>query len=271
VRHRTVARPVQLEGTGLHTGRPCRVQVLPRDRPGLFLRAGGAAVPLDVRAVESTDRRTQAAGVSTLEHLLAALWVAGISAAELAVDGDEVPAGDGSALPFWNALRRAGGRELEGSRPVLEVREAVWVRDGERVCAALPYPGLRVTYVVPLRDRPAQAVDVRVDEQTFERELAPARTWGYADEAESLWSRGLARGASESNTLVLEAGGYRNPPRFADEPARHKAVDLLGDLALVGVELRAHLVAVGAGHGLHLALARELARLRPARAARRCR
>lgn len=259
MRHRTLARPVQLTGVGLHTGKPCTVQVLPRHAPGWVLRAGEAVAELGLAAVESSHRSTRVAGVMTVEHLLAALWVAGVSAAELVVEGGEVPAMDGSALPFWRAIRRVGTEELESERPLLQVAELRWVRDGDRLCAALPYPGLRVTYVVRLRDRPAQAVDLEVDERTFERELAPARTWGYADEAEVLWGQGLALGASESNTLVLEGGGYRNRPRYEDEPVRHKALDLLGDLALLGAELRAHLVAVGAGHGLHLALARALA------------
>lgn len=261
MKHRTLVRPVELQGVGIHTGKPCRVRILPRELPGLVLRTGEATVVLGVRAVDSTERRTQVAGVLTVEHLLAALWVAGVTAGELVVEGGEVPAGDGSALPFWNAVRRVGTRDLDAERPVVAVREPVWVTDGDRLCAALPSAGLRVTYVVPLRDRPAQAVDVQVDEESFERELAPARTWGYAEEAGGLWAQGLALGASESNTLVLEAGGYRNRPRFADEPARHKVVDLLGDLALLGAELRAHVVAVGAGHGTHVALARALAGL----------
>ncbi|MCS7235422.1 MAG: UDP-3-O-acyl-N-acetylglucosamine deacetylase [Armatimonadota bacterium] len=260
MRHRTVVRPVELVGVGVHTGEPCRVRILPRQLPGLLLRArDGQPVELGLAAVESTERSTCVAGVMTVEHLLAALWVAGVTAAELVVEGGEIPAMDGSALPFWSAIRRVGTQPLEAERPLLEVTEPLWVRDGGRLCAALPCPGLRVTYVVRLRDRPAQAVDLEVDEQTFERELAPARTWGYADEAEDLWDRGLALGASESNTLVLEGGAYRNRPRYEDEPARHKAVDLLGDLALLGAQLRAHVVAVAAGHELHLALARALA------------
>lgn len=259
MKQRTLARPVQLEGTGLHTGNPCRVQLLPRNVPGLVLHGPRGPVAVSVDHVEGTHRRTQLGGVSTLEHLLAALWVAGVSAAEVVVDGEEVPAADGSALPFWNAVRRAGLRPLEDDLPELVVQEPVWVREGSGTCAALPYPqGLRVTYVVSLPDRPSQAVDVVVDAESFERELAPARTWGYADEAEALWRQSLALGASEANTLVLERGGYRNRPRFPDEPVRHKVVDLLGDLALVGVALRAHVVAVAAGHRTHLALARAL-------------
>lgn len=259
MKHQTLARHVELAGVGLHTGKRCRVQLLPRTQPGLVLHGPQGVVAVSVDAVQSTHRRTQLGGVSTLEHLLAALWVAGVSAAEVVVEGEEVPAVDGSALPFWNAVRRVGLRPLGMDGPDLVVQEPVWVRQGSATCAALPYPeGLRVTYVVPLPDRPAQAVDVVVTPESFERELAPARTWGYADEAEALWQQGLALGASEANTLVLERGGYRNPPRFPDEPARHKVVDLLGDLALVGAEVRAHLLAVAAGHTTHWALARAL-------------
>jgi len=258
LKHHTLSRPLQLEGVGLHTGSPARVQVLPRTAPGLVLRGPQGTVGVSLDAVQSTDRCTRLAGVSTVEHLLAALWVAGVTAAEVRVDGDEVPAGDGSALPFWNAVQRAGLRPLQDDLPELTAREPVWVRDGDRVCAALPSPELRVTYVVRFADRPAQALDLRVDPTSFERELAPARTWGYAEEAEGLRRQGLALGASEANTLVLEQGGYRNRPRFPDEPVRHKVVDLLGDLALLGVRVRAHLVAVGAGHTTHVALARAL-------------
>lgn len=259
MRHHTLARPVQVEGTGLHTGEPCRVHLLPRVAPGLVLHGPQGAVAVSVDAVQDSHRRTRLGGVSTLEHLLAALWVAGVSAAEVVVEGTEIPAADGSALPFWNAVRRAGLRPLEDELPELVVEQPVWVQAGAGTCAALPYPeGLRVTYVVSLRDRPSQAIDVVVGLDSFERELAPARTWGYRDEAEALWREGLALGASEANTLILEGGGYRNRPRFPDEPVRHKVVDLLGDLALVAAAVRAHVVAVAAGHATHLALARAL-------------
>lgn len=257
--HRTLREAVTVEGVGLHSGRRCRLVLLPREEPGLVVRGASGRVPLSLRAVEADERRTQAAGVATVEHLLAALYVAGVSAAELVVDGGEVPAGDGSAWVFWEAVQAAGTRPLREPRPVLRVAEPVWVRDGARLCAALPGEGLRVTYVVELRDRPAQALDVVVTAQTFARQLASARTWGYREEAAALHAAGLALGATEQNTLVLEDGGYRNPPRFPDEPVRHKVVDLVGDLALLGAEVHAHVVAVRAGHRTHLTLARRMA------------
>jgi UDP-3-O-[3-hydroxymyristoyl] N-acetylglucosamine deacetylase len=258
VTHRTLREVVTVEGVGLHSGRPCRVRVVPREEPGLAVRGPSGPVPLSLRAVEADERRTQAAGVATLEHLLAALYVAGVSAAELVVEGGEVPAGDGSARVFWEAVQAAGTRPLQAPRPELRVTDPVWVREGVRMCAAFPGDGLRVTYVVDFRDRPAQALDVAVTPETFAGELAAARTWGYREEAAALRAAGLALGATEQNTLVLEDGGYRNPPRFPDEPVRHKVVDLVGDLALLGAQVHAHVVAVRAGHRTHLALARRL-------------
>ncbi len=257
--HRTLREVVTVEGVGLHSGRHCRITLLPREEPGLVVRGPLGPVPLSLRAVEADERRTQAAGVATLEHLLAALYVAGVSAAEFVVDGGEIPAGDGSARVFWEAVHAAGTRPLRQPRPVLRVMNPVWVRDGWRMCAALPGDGLRVTYVVDFQDRPAQALDVVVTAETFARELAAARTWGYWEEAAALRAAGLALGANEENTLVLHDGGYRNPPRFPDEPVRHKVVDLVGDLALLGAEVHGHVVAVRAGHRSHLALARRLA------------
>lgn len=259
--HRTLREAVTVEGVGLHTGRPCRLVLLPRDEPGLVVRGPTGPVPLSLGTLEADERRTQVAGVATVEHLLAALYVAGVSAAEVVVEGGEVPAGDGSAQVFWDPVQAVGTRPLRHRRPVLRLAAPVWVRDGERMCAAFPADGLRVTYVVELRDRPAQALDVVVTPEAFARQLAPARTWGYRDEAAALRAAGLALGATEHNTLVLEAGGYRNAPRFPDEPVRHKVVDLVGDLALLGAEIHAHVVAVRAGHRTHLALARRMAEL----------
>ncbi len=254
----TLRQEITVEGVGLHTGRRCRVTLFPREEPGIVVRTPSGPVPLSLRAVQAEERRTQVAGVATLEHLLAALYVAGVSAAELAVEGGEVPAGDGSARVFWEAVLAAGTRPLREIRPVLRIAEPVWVRDGEGMCAAFPNDALRVTYVVSLRGLPAQALDVVITPETFASQLASARTWGYLEEAEALHAAGLALGATEENTLVLESHGYRNPPRFPDEPVRHKVVDLVGDLALLGMEVRAHVVAVRAGHRIHLALARRL-------------
>ncbi|MCS7173699.1 MAG: UDP-3-O-acyl-N-acetylglucosamine deacetylase [Armatimonadetes bacterium] len=259
-RHRTIAKPVVYSGSGLHTGEPARLTLLPSETPGIRLLTGDQETPCRLEAVSHTARCVAVGSVLTVEHLLAAAWTLGITALRVLVEGPEIPAGDGSALPFVELLREAGARELEEEVPELRLAAPVWVQQGGALAAAFPDAHLRVTYVVPLRGREACAYDLVVTPERFVSEIAPARTWGYREEAEALWGKGLARGSSLDNTLVLEEGRFLNPPRFPDEPARHKILDLLGDLALLGERLVAHVVCVGGGHGLHLRLARAIPR-----------
>ncbi len=257
-RHCTIARPVVYAGHGIHTGQPARITLLPSQTPGIWLFAGGRETLCRLEAVSHATRCVALGGVLTVEHLLAATWILGITALQVAVDGPEVPAGDGSALPFVALLEEAGRRELGAEVPELGLTAPVWVQEAEALAAAFPDTRFRVTYVVPLRGREACAYDLVVTPERFRAEIAPARTWGYLEEAEALRELGLARGATLDNTLVLAGGRFVNPPRFPDEPARHKILDLLGDLSLLGGRLAAHVVCVGAGHALHLQLARAI-------------
>ena len=167
---------------------------------------------------------------------------------------------DGSALPFVRALRAAGVRSQDAVRPALQVREPVWVGNGHSLAVALPAPQFRVACLVTL-DAPSGEDQAATDDpasERYEEVIAPARTWGYERDAETLRRRGLALGASLENTLVIGGAGYLNPPRFHNEAARHKILDLLGDLALLGGDIQGHVIAVRAGHSLHVALARAL-------------
>jgi UDP-3-O-acyl N-acetylglucosamine deacetylase len=259
-RHKTIVKPVAYSGLGLNTGEPARLKLLPSARPGIRLLVEDQELPCELDAVSHTVRGVAVGGVRTVEHFLAAAWTLGVTALRVAVEGPEVPAGDGSALPFVELLREAGSRELPEEVPERRLAAPVWVREGEALAAAFPFDHLRVTYVVSLRGREACAYDLVVTPERFVSEIAPARTWGYLEDAEALHKKGLARGASLDNTLVLENGRFLNPPRFPDEPARHKILDLLGDLALLGERLAAHVVCVGGGHALHLRLARAIQR-----------
>ncbi|MDR5682937.1 MAG: UDP-3-O-acyl-N-acetylglucosamine deacetylase [Armatimonadota bacterium] len=258
VPHRTIRRAVEISGVGIHSGRPARVRIHPSQRPGIVLVRGHVETRADLDAVTETSRRTVLAGVATVEHLMAAAFALGITALRVEVAGDEVPIADGSAKPFADALADAGIRDLPEVMPRLRVVCPVWVARGDALAAAFPADALRVTYVVALRDAGFQVWDGDITPQTFMHDLAPARTWGYADEADGLRAAGLATGADAHNTLILEGGGYRNAPRFSDEPVRHKVVDLIGDLALLAAGLEAHVVCLRGGHGLHLALARKI-------------
>ncbi|MFO0690500.1 MAG: UDP-3-O-acyl-N-acetylglucosamine deacetylase [Myxococcota bacterium] len=293
----TIARSVEWRGLGLHSGRPAVVTVLPAapDTGLVFLTPsedgrGEIAIPARPAHVHSTTRATTLAArargeatpgrrgavsvpptpaasacarVATVEHLLAALFALGIHNARIEVEGGEVPALDGSAAPFATRLRRAGIRPLAAARRELEVTGSFEVGDADRWIRVEPGDGLAIEYAIDFA-HPAigrqRFVLQDLDAERFERELAPARTFGFADEVERLRAQGLALGGDLSNTLVLGEGGLLNdgPLRWPDEFVRHKVVDLLGDLALVGSELHARITVEKGGHGLHHALVRAL-------------
>lgn len=278
----TIARSVRWRGVGLHNGEPASVEVLPApvDTGLVFVvpgEGGQAAVEIPARpdSVRSTTRATTLAArlaarashdgprVATVEHLLAALFALGIHNARIAVRGGEIPALDGSAAPFAARLRRAGVRSLGTSRRELEVTQALEIAQGDRRIRIAPGEGLRIDYSIdfahPCVGRQRYAL-ASLDPGLFESELAPARTFGFAGEVESLRAQGLARGGDCENSLVLGDSGLLNPGglRFPDEFVRHKLVDLLGDLALLGAEIHAWITVEKGGHGLHHALVRAL-------------
>jgi UDP-3-O-[3-hydroxymyristoyl] N-acetylglucosamine deacetylase len=265
VTRRTIRDPIAFEGGGLHTGTPSRVRCVPAsggggivftrtDRPGVVpIRAVLDAVSDTTRAITLGG----AAPVRTVEHLLAAAAVLGVTDLRVEVEGEELPALDGSARPIADAMRAAGFVELQGAQTVLRLPEPVYMADRDASILALPAEELRLTCVVPLRS-PAlgtQVVDVR--DSGFEA-LLDARTWGYVDDVNDLRAAGFARGARHDNALGITRDGYLTPPRGEDEPARHKTLDLLGDLTLLGRPLWAHVIAIAAGHRLHLAMVRAI-------------
>lgn len=267
---RTIARPVTVAGTGLHTGAAsvARLYPAPAGQGVTFRRAdiaGSPPIPARLDEVVATARGVvlgRAVRVATVEHLLSATWGMGIENLIVELEGEELPCGDGSALNFVEALGAAGTVELGAPKAPIVPDEPIWVSEGASMIVAVPAPQFQVTYVVTA-DGAALAPQIAefceaVDD--YATAIAPARTWGMAAEIESLRARGLARGASLATTLVIGPDGFLNEPRFPNEMARHKILDAVGDLALLGRPVRAHIVAVRAGHGLHVALAREIAR-----------
>ena len=268
VPQRTIRRPVTCSGIGIHTGSPATVicQPAPVGTGIIFVRAGQQperAVKAALAMVSDTQRGVtlgKRAPVRTVEHLLAAAGGVGVSNLRVEVHGEELPILDGSAAPYVEALTSAGVIEQEGRRPVWTPRRPLWVtRDAAWILAA-PADHLRITYILPLpaTNLGTQVVDFDLRVHRFADEIAPSRTWGFADELPGLRQAGFARGASAGNALGIGAGGYLSPPRFFDEPARHKVLDLLGDLMLAEAVVQAHLIACGAGHTLHVELARKI-------------
>ena len=268
---RTLASPTPIGGVGLHTGRA--VEVVCRDAPsgnGIAFRRidlpGAPVIPATLASVSGSDRSTtlgpEGASVTTVEHLLAAASALELDDLLIEVDGPELPIGDGSFRPFFDPLRSAGIREQSGSPRVFRIASTVTCTEGAAEYRAEPAPELRITAAIEW-DHPAigrQQATFRVRGDDFARELAGARTFGFAAEAEELRSRGLARGGGTDTAVVLDdRGPIGTTLRWPDEFVRHKAGDLIGDLALLGGRLEAHITAIRPGHQGNLALARRLA------------
>jgi UDP-3-O-[3-hydroxymyristoyl] N-acetylglucosamine deacetylase / 3-hydroxyacyl-[acyl-carrier-protein] dehydratase len=268
----TLAGEASFEGVGLHTGASTRVRfrAAPVDHGIRFRRVDLEGEP-EIRArleqVASMDRGTMlaagAAQVYTVEHLLAAVAALEIDNLSIELDGPEVPIADGSFRPFLELLREAGVEGQGAAARVVELAAPLYLEGpAGSSYAALPSPSYRVSVTIefdhPLIRRQHGAYELTGE--TFARELAPARTFGFVREAEQLRARGLVKGVTEENAVVLGADGLLAgaPLRFPDEFVRHKAGDLIGDLALIGRRVRAHVVAERPSHAGNLALAKQL-------------
>ncbi len=266
----TIESPQSLEGVGLHLGQPCRLTFTPAPvGSGILLRrvdiAGAAPIPATVDQVSETERRTQLGRgentVHTVEHVLAAVTATGIDDILIEMDGPEPPILDGSALPFFECLMQGGLAGRDGEPEILTLTEPVQLIDGESVYEAFPSSHLELDVTIefphPLIGR--QSTRLCVNRETFGSELAGARTFGFVHEVEWLRARGLIKGATVENALVLDDEGIvKGELRWSDEFVRHKAMDCVGDLALAGARVRARIVAVKPSHRGTVTLVREL-------------
>jgi UDP-3-O-[3-hydroxymyristoyl] N-acetylglucosamine deacetylase/3-hydroxyacyl-[acyl-carrier-protein] dehydratase len=272
-RRQTIGRAVSLEGVGLHLGHACRLTFRPAPSgQGIQFRRGDLPgeppIPATVDRAVQSERRTQLgtgeAGLHTIEHVLAAVAGAEVDDLTIEMDAPEPPILDGSARPFLEALLDAGIVEQSGPVRYLHLREPVRVIDGESVYEAFPCDQLRVDVTIdfphPLIGR--QRGEYTVTPATFAKELAPARTFGFVREVEALRAKGLIRGASTQNAVVMdEVAVLDTVLRWPDEFVRHKAMDCVGDLALAGARVRARIVAVKPSHRGTVTLVREMTKV----------
>ncbi len=197
--------------------------------------------------------------MSTVEHVLSALTGLGVSNALIAVDGPEIPALDGSAGPFVDAIDDVGIDDLGGTRAVFAPQQSQVFRDGDKLLVVLPAPEFRVRMTI---DFPApvgvQYADIIVTPESYRRDVARNRTFGFRHEIDTLLERGLAMGGSLDNAIVFDVDGPLQPLRRPDEPVWHKVLDLIGDFALLGAYPQCEIIAVKSGHALHDRAVREL-------------
>jgi UDP-3-O-[3-hydroxymyristoyl] N-acetylglucosamine deacetylase len=265
----TIQREISTEGVGLHTGVFGHVRLVPApvdtgivfrrtDLDNFIIEARGENV---ARVSYATSLMKQGVLLSTTEHLLAAIYSCGIDNVFINIDSIEVPILDGSAEPFMQMLEQAGVRRLRKRRRYLKVLKPLEVIENGRRIGVYPAEEFRVKCFVdfphPLVGQ--QEIEMVVSQESFRQLLARARTFCFEREIEPLRAMGLIRGGSLDNAIVLTNDGVMNGPlRFADEFGRHKALDLIGDLALVGLPLHARVEAHKAGHALHTQLVSRL-------------
>ncbi len=269
-RQRTVARPAELTGVGLHTGITTTVRVKPAEvNAGVtFVRTdlpGYVRIPATAKHRTHIARRTALkrgdAEVHTIEHLLSAACGLGYDNLEIELDGPELPGADGSARPFVQLLREAGVHDQDAPKKDIVVKEPIGISHAGASLVAMPYDGLRISYTLdyPGSTIPSMHFMIDITEERYEQEIAPARTFVLRREAEMLLAAGLGKGANQQNTVVIgDDGKLDGQTRFADEPVRHKILDILGDLALLGAPLKAHIIAVKSGHELNVSLVQKL-------------
>lgn len=261
---KTLRQRFGYEGVGLHTGVPCSVQVEPAPAgSGLRFRAAGVEIPALAEYVVETARATvvgkDGVTISTIEHLLAALFGMGISNALIHVDGPEIPVADGSAKTWVDLIEQAGITGQSEVRERYVPTAPVFVRDGERAIIVLPATHFRVKFLADFAPPiGTQYFDSELSPEVFSREIASARTFGYLHEVQALLDRGLAKGGTLENALVFAPDGPMQEMRWPNEPVRHKVLDLIGDFALLGAWPQCEVVAIKSGHKLHCIATNEL-------------
>lgn len=269
---RTLARMVELSGTGLHTGARTVVRLHPAPpSTGIIFRRDdlpdAPIIPARLGQVEATERRTGLANgkatIDTVEHLLAAAHAWRLDDMLVSIDGPEPPILDGSFLPWFDAIAEAGVAEQPGEPAIVRVVEPFTVQAGEASYVVAPGKGLQITATIewdhPMIGR--QSASFVMTPELFRRDVAGARTFGFVHEVEGLQQRGLLKGASPEMAVVLDATGIASGPlRWPDEFVRHKLGDILGDLALLGAQIEGRIIAERPSHQGNVALAQALAR-----------
>lgn len=270
IRRKTITTPVAIEGVGLHSGIYTHLELRPAaPETGLvFVRSDlkGLRIPALQAATTALDYATTVGkddvAIGTVEHLLSAIVASGITDLEMIINGPEIPIIDGSALPFVHLIEAAGSEELDSEIGILRITRPIEVADRDKTIRIEPASHLSIRYKIDF-NHPAigkQSFSFDLLKDNFTKKIAGARTFGFLRDVEKLRAAGLARGGSMDNCIVLNDQGIENqtPLRYRDEFVRHKVLDLIGDLALLGRPIAGQITASRAGHALHARLVAEI-------------
>ncbi len=268
MKQQTISQAISYEGAGLHSGLPVQMRILPSEpNTGItFVRTdlpGTPSVKADIRNVTNTMRATTLeegeAKVFTVEHILAAFYGMAIDNCIIELNSPEPPIADGGSATFVQLIKEAGIIEQEADRQVYVVKKSHGIYEEDKFIIIRPYDGFRVTFT-SINSHPmlgTQHADYEINPDVFAAEIAPARTIGFTKEIEQLQAMGLAKGGSTENVIVYDDTTCLSELNFPDELVRHKILDILGDLFLVG-HLKGHIIAVKSSHNLNSRLSREI-------------
>jgi UDP-3-O-[3-hydroxymyristoyl] N-acetylglucosamine deacetylase len=270
-KQKTLKKDILIKGTALHSGKDAEIilKTAPADTGIVFyrsdldqkieLRAEPGAVVNLVRNTTIGSSKYKEAKVSTIEHLMAAIWGSGIDNLEIEVSGPEIPVIDGSAYPYYQRLIKSGIKEQAENRKVFKIEAPIYARQDDSYITILPYAGFKISYTLDYQHPVigSSYFEFDADKIDFAAEIAKARTFGFAAEVEKLHEQGLALGGSLENAVLIEATKTVNPLRFENEFVRHKILDVIGDMFLNG-RIMGHIIAVKSGHRLHVKLAKKI-------------
>ena len=275
MKRKTLANEIFYEGIGLHKGKNIKLHLIPAEKGGIIFKRvdmeeGKNEIALDIENTFDLTRGTNlknefGAYVYTIEHFLSALYIFGITDLIVELDENELPIGDGSARIFIEEIEKAGIKELQENAEEIVITEPIYLSKGDKHIVALPYNGYKLTYTIKFDHTflKTQMLELDVDLDSYKKNIGNARTFGFDYEIEYLKKNNLALGGTLDNAIVIQKDGVMNPSglRYEDEFVRHKMLDIIGDLKVLNKPIKAHIIAVKAGHALDIEFAQLIKKL----------
>lgn len=275
MKRKTLAKELVYKGVGLHKGENIDMRLVPQTSGGLVfkrvdLEEGKNIINVHVDNTFDLTRGTNlknefGAAIYTIEHFLSALYILNITDLMIEIEGNELPIADGSAIEFVKAMEETGVVDLAEDVNPIVVKEPVYVTVGDKHVVVLPYDGYKITYSIRFEHTflKSQMAEFEIDLETYKKEIAPARTFGFDYEIEYLKKNGLALGGTLDNAIVVTKDGVLNPQglRFEDEFVKHKILDIIGDLKVINRPIKGHIIAIKAGHAINAEIGKKLNQL----------